>query len=76
MLHSKVDRLGRVVIPKKYRDALDLNENPGIVISLAGGVIVIAPTACVCRLCGHAIDRGVKVPICSSCIEAIKKEMP
>ncbi len=72
MIHTKVDNLGRIVIPKKYRDALGLDENPNIEISLAGGLLIIAPSKNLCRLCGRIINEPSGIALCPECITTVK----
>ena len=58
MRRTKVDKLGRIVIPKNYRDALNLNKNPWVDLSLEDGIITVTPIATICRLCGKTFDHN------------------
>lgn len=74
MIRSKIDKLGRLVVPKPYRDALKLDENPYVDISISDGMIIVTPTVGMCRICGNTIDRHAKIPLCVTCLESVKRE--
>ena len=69
---TKVDKLGRVVIPKGYRKALNLTENSLIEISLIDGKILIDRHICTCKLCGKPIESKGEIQLCPACISAVK----
>ena len=68
----KVDRLGRLVLPKSYRDALGLSENSKVCVSLNDGVISITPTDEKCAMCGNKENLHQVLRLCASCIEKVK----
>ena len=72
MRRTKVDGQGRIVIPKTYRDALNLNQNPWVNISLAEGTITVTPIATVCRLCGKTFNHNEDFQLCLDCLSAIR----
>ena len=72
MRRTKVDGQGRVVIPKKYRDALNLNQNPWVNVSLVEGIITVTPIATVCRLCGKTFNHNEDFQLCLDCLSAIR----
>lgn len=72
----EVDRLGRLVIPKQYRDELDLPEEGGEVnVTCQGGVIYITKTSATCVFCRSHKDlleyRGK--PVCRRCMESLRQ---
>ena len=72
MKHTRIDKLGRVVIPIGYRKELNLIENSDVIISLSGGQIIIEPDGDLCRLCKKSAIIKHTVPLCDSCIKNSK----
>lgn len=74
----KLDRLGRVVIPKPMRSLLgetDTNTTPEVKVSVDGNKIVIEKAIPECTICSateQLIDFNGK-QICASCIDKISK---
>lgn len=69
----QLDTLGRVVLPKKMRTALGIDENDDLRITLEGDTIVIKRDQPVCALCrknGDLIEVG-EAFICSDCAKEI-----
>jgi AbrB family looped-hinge helix DNA binding protein len=46
MVTRKIDHLGRVVIPKAYRDQLNIQEGAEMQVDLVDGAITIKPISC------------------------------
>ena len=72
----QIDPLGRVVLPKDMRRALNLHENDLLDIVLEGNAIVLTKSTCSCALCGRtenltAVGKGY---ICPACREQIIHE--
>lgn len=66
----KFDSLGRVVIPKEIRQAVDIKEGDPILIQLKEGNIIINKYNPVCYCCGAESDAEVLgVKLCNKCIE-------
>ncbi len=74
MKKPKIDELGRVVIPKPFREALNLEEKSEIVITLENNSVVIRPEKTVCKRCGTFVKCDHDFPLCKDCLEAIKKD--
>lgn len=72
-----LDELGRVVIPKEIRDTLDLNVGDEIELLLDIKKIVLKKHYKNCVYCGaeRKIHNILGKPICSRCINKIKKEI-
>ena len=73
MKKSRLDNLGRIVIPVQYRRELMLVENSELCISCQNRSVIITPINNVCRLCGKEIDINSDIVICKSCIQKIKE---
>ncbi len=68
------DRLGRVTIPKQYRDALEISNKELLEISLSGKEMILRKAEDECLICG-SIEKVVifeNIFICKSCISKIK----
>ena len=70
---SKIDNLGRVVIPIIYRKALNLKSDDVVEITMSKHSIIITPYAQVCKLCGREINRDEEIQLCQACIRDVKK---
>ncbi len=71
---SKIDNLGRVVIPKSIRKALNIEHNDEISMYVDGESLVINKGYRVCTLCGSKVIKhqiGSKF-LCDKCIKDIK----
>ena len=70
-----LDQLGRFVIPKETRKALDLNEGDPIEMFTDGDKIILKKYAPGCHCCGNLEDLidvlGLK--ICPKCLKEFKK---
>ena len=72
-MKCKIDSLGRVVIPIRYRRDLGLKANSELNIEYESGKVIISPTSNTCRLCGKETEPKTAIPLCQSCVERIKK---
>ena len=71
---SKIDNLGRVVIPKSIRKALDIEHNDEISMYVEGETLIISKGYRVCAFCGTKEIRhqiGSKF-LCDKCLTNIK----
>ena len=71
---SKIDNLGRVVIPKSIRKALDVEANSEISMYVEDTKLIITKGHQTCSLCGSKdVTYQLKDKfLCSSCINDIK----
>ena len=69
-----IDELGRIVIPKEIRNALELHPKDEIEIYIEGGNMIMKKAVSCCALCGarEELFRVENGYICSSCAEKIK----
>ena len=70
----RVDKLGRIVIPRQLREKYGLCEGAEIeFIEVADGVTVRSAEP-ICKICRKRIADAASLPLCESCIaEVIKK---
>lgn len=70
----KIDETGRIVLPKPFREALDLFEGDNVEIVLEDGYITLKKTQDICSFCGGTdITLFKGKPLCKACISEIKK---
>lgn len=72
MVNRKIDELGRVVIPRDYREALDLTPQTPLTMELVGESIVIKRRTHSCALCGTEIAEDAAISLCAKCIRKVK----
>lgn len=72
MKNTRIDKLGRLVIPKSYREALSITEYTDLIISFNNKEIIIAPIENLCKICGNEILLRSDFPLCNECITKIK----
>lgn len=71
----EIDKVGRIVIPKELRAALQIGENDSMEIFTEGDSIVLKkyePNCIFCRSAKNVINFEEK-RICQSCLEKLKK---
>ena len=71
---GKIDNLGRIVIPKTIRKALDIDHNDDISMYVENNQLIITKGHKSCDICGN---KKVKVQVkdkflCSKCLKIIK----
>lgn len=70
---TRIDKLGRIVIPMAFRKQLGIKENDEIKIFIEGIQIILTPNTHRCKICSSKIMSTGKIQICDKCIELIKK---
>ena len=71
-IERRIDKLGRLVLPISYRNALGISENSRVRISLCDGEISIIPIEEKCVMCGANKDINPSLRLCAVCIEKVK----
>ena len=71
---GKIDNLGRIVIPKSIRKALDIDHNDDISMYVENNELIITKGFKNCDICGNKnVDVQIKNKFLSSrCIKTIK----
>ena len=69
---KKVDKLGRIVLPKNYRKALGLDTDSQVALGMENGVITVKACGDGCRLCGSREGVDQQLRLCSVCITKVK----
>ena len=70
---KRVDKLGRVVIPKELRKKYGLTEGIKIEFVDVGDGIVVRHSEERCRICHGRISDGADIPLCDACIAQAAK---
>ena len=70
---SKIDNLGRVVIPKSIRSALNVEHNDEISMHVENQSLIITKNNNSCSICPEEkIEMQIKdMYLCKSCVQAI-----
>ena len=71
----KVDKLGRIVIPRSLREKYGLTEGSDIEFLDDGDGIIIKLGELFCRLCRSEIPCDTSLPLCESCITSVVKNI-
>ena len=73
-IERSIDKLGRIVLPIKYREKLGIKTDDKVIINLDGETITVSPAKSVCALCGNSISKPGNIRICNACVNKIKEE--
>ena len=68
---KKIDRLGRIVIPRTMREKYGLREGVEIEFVDVGDGITVKPSDSLCKLCRGRIRVRESVALCESCIAEV-----
>ena len=72
-IEKQIDKLGRIVLPKSYRDKLGLCSNDKVLLSLENSVITISVKENLCALCAKRLQSPQEIRLCEACIARVKK---
>ena len=69
-----IDELGRIVIPKEIRTALELSPKDEMEIYIENGSIILKKSKTGCAICGSeaALTEVSGKPVCADCIKKIQ----
>lgn len=73
-VERKLDSLGRVVIPKEFRDVLGWPTGVRVNMQVSGDKVIISKSESCCAMCGSVVDlKDIKgIRICQNCVDEIK----
>ena len=74
-VNVKIDKLGRIVIPIKFRKKLGIDNNSVVALKLEGEQILVSAVKSSCIICGTQENLFHTVMICYDCAEKIKSEI-
>ncbi len=72
MKYTKLDKLGRVVIPASMRKNIGIQIGSPLEIHQADDAITVKLSKMACRLCGNGDIANGELLLCDKCIQKIK----
>ena len=72
MRKTKIDELGRVVIPISFREEMKLESGSVVIITVENNSVVIRGENNVCKRCGDFVEGNRAFPLCNRCVKIIK----
>ena len=75
MKKTRVDRLGRIVIPIDCRKSLGITENTELIVDYDNSHVTITPVNESCKICGECAPISADLPLCLACVTKIKNDM-
>ena len=73
MKKAKLDTQGRIVIPKPFRKAMNIEEGAPLLITFEHDAVVVRPDNSICKLCGSHIESERTLQLCDKCMEEVWK---
>lgn len=74
----KLDDLGRIVIPKEFRNKLNLNNNESVEMELVGNTVILKKPINSCLDCGSQTSELANIiglSLCDKCIESFGEKI-
>ena len=76
MKKATLGKNGRIVIPKSYREELNIEEGSPLIITFENGDVVVRQDKSTCALCGALLNANSSLRLCNQCIEKVLKSHP
>ncbi|MBR1731167.1 MAG: AbrB/MazE/SpoVT family DNA-binding domain-containing protein [Ruminococcus sp.] len=71
--YKPIDHLGRIIIPKDFREALNLREKDAILIEIEDGKLILSKAEQTCVFCEST--KGLRSymgkTVCENCVKAL-----
>ena len=67
-----VDEAGRIVLPKEYRNKMNISVGTKVVLYENDGKLTIEVVTPKCKLCGAAENVNEELSLCEKCIKKVK----
>ena len=71
-IEKEIDELGRVVLPKSFREKLGIQKRSRVCLVLEDETIILSLADNKCLLCGSTNQINSDFRICNQCIQEIK----
>ena len=68
-----VDDAGRIVLPKEYRNKMNINSGTKVVLYENDGKLTMEVVTPKCKLCGTAEQVNEELSLCENCIKKVKE---
>ena len=72
MKRTRIDKLGRIVIPIGYRKELDITTDTNLIVKCENDKIIISKVGNFCKICNKEITEESTLSICEGCLSKIK----
>ena len=72
-IEKRLDKLGRIVLPKEFREKIGLKNNSKVLVTLKNESICIFSEKIGCALCNIKLEDVAEIRLCKECIEKIKQ---
>ena len=74
--YKPIDPVGRIVIPKDFRDALGFREGEDLLIEVKDGKIVLSKAEHTCVFCEKTskLMSYMGKTVCENCVKALNKQ--
>ncbi|MBQ7333808.1 MAG: AbrB/MazE/SpoVT family DNA-binding domain-containing protein [Clostridia bacterium] len=72
-IERRIDKVGRIVLPKSYVKKLGIKANDKLSISLKDNLIIVCSVEKLCALCGAKLLSEEKIQLCALCISKVQK---
>ena len=73
MKKATLGKNGRIVIPKSYREEMNIEEGSPLIITYEKGDVIVRHDKSACALCGASIEHEKILKLCDKCIEKAAK---
>mgnify|MGYP003294312866 CR=1 FL=1 len=73
MKKATLGKNGRIVIPKSYREEMNIEEGSPLIISFEKGDVIVRQDKTACVLCGAFLKDNRTLRLCDKCVsEAVR----
>lgn len=77
IMNKAFDYLGRVTIPKEFRDRLGIEPEDKVRVTCTEGIITLEPVKNYCKICGTKVGEIHEISsdfhICESCMNKVQR---
>ena len=73
----QIDEAGRIVMPKTFREFLDLRERDDVLMSLKGDTVVLSKHKATCTFCNSRenVFEFREYPVCEGCAAELGRKL-
>ena len=72
MKRTRIDKLGRIVIPIGYRKDLNITTDTDLIVKCENDKIIISKAGNFCKICNKEMEEENMLSICNICWHKIK----
>ena len=71
MKKATLGKNGRIVIPKSYRDEMNIEEGSPLIITFEKGNVIVSQDKSNCALCGALLKSNRALRLCDKCVSEV-----